>query len=88
MGGAMAVGGLAWASHYVKEPRFMKVAREAAKAYVDLYHISGLHLEVAATFCRMPIQKRPLPLLPHSWRWIFLVSICAPMLTVSTCSIM
>lgn len=41
MGGAIAVGGLAWASRYFNEPRYMKVAREAAKAYVDRYNIIG-----------------------------------------------
>ncbi|MGN0057949.1 MAG: hypothetical protein ACI363_06890 [Phocaeicola plebeius] len=40
-GGAMAVGGLALASIYFKEPAYLKIAREAAAAYYDSFALVG-----------------------------------------------
>lgn len=40
-GGAMAVGGLALASVYFKEPSYLEVARQAASAYYDHFALVG-----------------------------------------------
>lgn len=40
-GGAMAVGGLALASVYFKEPAYLEVARQAASAYYDSFALVG-----------------------------------------------
>ena len=40
-GGAMAVGGLALAASYYNHPRYMEVARAAAKAYYDNFALVG-----------------------------------------------
>lgn len=40
-GGAMAVGGLALASVYFKEPAYLEVARRAASAYYDSFALVG-----------------------------------------------
>ena len=40
-GGAMAVGGMALASVYYREPAYLSIAREAAKVYYDSFALVG-----------------------------------------------